>query len=264
MNNNCVLYLVDSRESDVVDFINSVRALEVYFLENNPADVICFYEAPLGPSLGAIQSYLRTPINFQYIEFSIPEHNKHLSIPDVYYVEPNNPFPIGYRHMCRFFAGEIFKQKVLDNYEYFMRMDSDSFLLRPVQYNIFDLMKNQNKKYGYLEGSFDYDHPNAAEGLWAKALEWYEQNKDLCFKKPFDDIPEYMIFNTNFEICNIEYFRNSKYMDFYNYVDSLGGIYTKRWGDHIIKMLGVGMLFDDKLRHSINDFGYKHGSLIIP
>lgn len=264
MNTNCVLYLVDSRESDVVDFINSVRTLEAYFLQNNPADVICFYEAPLAPYLNNIQSYLNTPIKFVQVDFAIPEHNKHLEIPEIYYVEPTNWFPLGYRHMCRFFAGEIFKQPVLNDYEIFMRMDSDSFLLRNVNYNIFNLMKENNKKYGYLEGSFDYDHPNAAEGLWAKALEWYEENKQICYKKPFDDIPEFMIYNTNFEICDINFFRKSPYMDFYNYVDSLGGIYTKRWGDHIIKMLGVGMLFKDELKHSINDFGYKHGSLIIP
>jgi len=264
MNKNCVLYLVDSREPDLIDFINSVRTLEAYFLKNNPVDIICFHEAPVTPYRPEIQKHLNTTIKFQEIEFSIPDHLKHLDIPAIYYVEPTNAFSLGYRHMCRFFAGEIFNQSILDEYEYFMRMDSDSFLLREVHYNIFDLMKKNNKFYGYLEGSFDQDHPNAAEGLWSKALEWHNKNTDKCFLEPYIDIPEFMIYNTNFEICNIEYFRRSNYIDFYRYVDSLGGIYTKRWGDHIIKMLGVGMLFPDSAKHSINDFGYKHGSLIIP
>ena len=260
---NCVLYLLNTAQYDIIEFINSVKTVESYFLKNNPSDILCFHESSLNPYLKEIQSYIKTPVLFQEIEFLIPEQNKHLSIPEIYYVEPNNAFPIGYRHMCRFFAGDIFNKEVLNNYEYFMRMDSDSFLLKEVNYNIFEFLKKNNKYYSYLEGSLDFDHPNAAKGLWSAADKWYENNKDICLKKPFNDIPEYMLYNTNFEICNIKYFKESKYMDFFKYVDSLGGIYTQRWGDHIIKMLGVGMLFTDEQKHSIKDFGYKHGHLII-
>lgn len=263
MNKNCIVYLLDTRNSDINDFIHSISTIESFFIKNNPCDIICFHEKSLVPYISEIKKFLLLPVIFEEIEFNIPEHNKNLEIPEIYWVEPGNGFPIGYRHMCRFFAGEIYKKEILNNYEYYMRMDSDSFLTSIVNYNIFDYMKNHNKYYGYLEGSRDFDHPNAASELWSYALEWYKINKDICFKKPFDDIPEFLIYNTNFEICYIDYFKNSKYVDFYNYIDKIGGIYTKRWGDHIIKMLGLGMLLPDKNKHSITDFGYKHGSLII-
>ena len=263
MNKNCVVYLVDTRNSDINDFINSVGTIERFFIKNNPSDIICFHEESLNPYLVQIQSHINLPVIFKQVDFFIPTHNKDLEIPEVYYVEENNAFSLGYRHMCRFFAGEIFKQEILNSYDYYMRMDSDSFLTKEVPYNIFNYMQSNKKYYGYLEASRDYDHPNAASGFWSIGLDWYQENKNICYKEPFKDIPELLLYNTNFEICNIEYFKSSKYMDFYNFVDKTGGIYTKRWGDHIIKMLGVGMTFNDENKHSITDFGYRHGSLVI-
>ena len=49
MNKNCVLYLVDSNQADIIDFINSVKTIETYFLQNNPVDIICFHESPISP-----------------------------------------------------------------------------------------------------------------------------------------------------------------------------------------------------------------------
>jgi len=39
----------------------------------------------------------------------------------------------GYRYMCRFFAGAVFELDILNPYEYYMRLDSDSYLIGQVR-----------------------------------------------------------------------------------------------------------------------------------
>jgi hypothetical protein len=78
--------------------------------------------------------------------------------------------------------------------------------------------------------------------------------------EPFKDIPQYKLYYTNFEICNLDWFKNSNYDRFYNYIDKIGGIYTSRWGDHIIRYLGVNMLMPEENKFPIYNIAYKHGA----
>ena len=40
--------------------------------------------------------------------------------------------------MCRFFTGFMYEQEVLKDYEYYLRLDTDSFIHTPINYDIFD------------------------------------------------------------------------------------------------------------------------------
>ena len=42
--------------------------------------------------------------------------------------DENAFFSMGYRHMCRFFSGEIFKHPIMENYDNYLRLDTDSFI----------------------------------------------------------------------------------------------------------------------------------------
>lgn len=266
---NAIIYLVRTSEKDIEDFLESLSSLQQYFLPKNKAEVLCFHENSLSKYLPYINSKINLNIKFIEIEFSIPEFNKNLNIPE-FYPHPthgNGPiayghpgFDLGYRHMCRFFAGEIFKNKNLNEYRFIMRMDTDSRILKNVDYNVFEYMDINNKYYGFISDAVQLDNPKVCEDLWANAKKWFDFNKGVCLKEPFKEIEEYKIYYTNFEICELAWFRNSKYLDFYNFIDEIGGIYTKRWGDHVIRYLGVNMLMNEDNKYPIYNIGYQHGA----
>lgn len=267
---NAVVYLVRASDKDVSEFIQSIESIKRFFIEKNEVDIICFHEEDLCPHINKINGQVKVNLKYVQIKFQIPDINKHLNIPE-FYPHPthgNGPiayghpgFTLGYRHMCRFFAGEIFRNDILNDYNYIMRMDTDSKVLRQVDYNVFDYMSTNDLYYGFIANAVQLDNPKVCIGLWAKSLEWSNSNKEACLKEPLKEIEEYKLYYTNFEICKLEWFKKSKYLDFFDYIDSAGGIYTNRWGDHVIRYIGVNMLMEDNHKYPIYDIAYQHGAI---
>tara|TARA_Y100000296_G_C5156750_1_gene249520 strand:- start:580 stop:1404 length:825 start_codon:yes stop_codon:yes gene_type:complete len=265
---NCIIYLIRASDKDVDEFIKSIHSLENYFLNNNPCDILCYHEIDLQPYINKIKKEIKTKLNFFEIEFSLPDFYKNFNIPE-FFPHPthgNGPlawghpgFGMGYRHMCRFFCGEFYKMPQLDDYKYYMRMDTDSFILGPVNYNVFKYMETNNKNYGYIPTAIQRDNPKVIEDLWNMSLVWYEKNSNICIRSP-EDITEGLMYYTNFEIGNINWFKNSMYKDYYSFLDQSGGIFTKRWGDAPMRFLALSMLMSDEQKYPICNIPYQHGA----
>ena len=259
-NKNCIVYLVRSTKEDIEGLNKSLELISKNLLPfTKKVDILIFHEDSLEEFKSSI---IKVPgIIFHKIQFNLPNYSEDIKakIPE-YYPHPthgNGPiawghpgFTMGYRHMCRFFAGDIFNNDIIQQYDYYMRLDTDSFILSPLNFDIFDWAKDNKCFYGYIEPAVQYDNPKVAEGLSAKVREKYSNN-----------IPEFLLYYTNFELVYIPWFRDSKYMEFYNYIDALGGIYTNRWGDHIIRFLGVNLFMNKENIIPVKGFTYQHGAV---
>ncbi|CAM0139111.1 unnamed protein product [Umbelopsis sp. WA50703] len=89
-----------------------------------------------------------------------------------------------YRHMCRFQSGFFFRHPLLDQYDYYWRVEPDVDFTCQVDYDVFKFMRNNGKKYGFTIAfrefmgtvptlwdtirSFKRDHPEVADKLPAK------------------------------------------------------------------------------------------------
>lgn len=255
--NNKIIYLLRESPTDLKLFEKSIELLAKNFLPTNNYPIIVFHEGIKEQYFKKVSDTYSVKFELQEIQFSIPEHLDKSTIPEKIIVPGiKNPFSIGYRHMCRFYAGEMYKQDILKGTDYYLRLDNDSFFLSPVSYDIFKYMDNNDYVYGYHE--IVDDNPIVFEGLWEKS-EKYSLNKAI--KKPFNQITYGKAYYTNFEIAKFNWFLEKDYMDYYNFIDLDGGIYKKRWGDHVIRYIGVNMFLDDKLKHSFSDLPYKHGNI---
>lgn len=149
---NVVVYLVRGHEASIASLERSLTLLKRNFLPWSPADVLIFHEANLKPE----QLEGRTagvPVRTALVDFS--------EIPPAMASLP--PSQRGYRHMCHFFANDIFHRDELSGYDYFMRLDDDSFILSPLMFDVFARMSERRFRYAYR--AVLNDRPHVCVGL---------------------------------------------------------------------------------------------------
>ncbi|EJS42825.1 ktr2p [Saccharomyces arboricola H-6] len=182
-----------------------------------------------------------------------------------------------YRNMCRFNSGFFFRQKILDQYDYYFRVEPDVTYFCDFPYDPFKVMRLNNKKYGFVITMYEYE--DTIPTLWEAVEEYLEetesQDVDMetngfefisnfdFFGKSFgvvDSNSDYNLchFWTNFEIGDLNFFRSEKYIKFFEYLDSKGGFYYERWGDAPVHSIAVSLLLKkDEVIH-FDELGYKH------
>lgn len=253
---NCIIYLVRSSEQDVINFNKSLFLLEENLFPNTKNfDIIVFCE----PCFEQFKSKVNTKFELKYqtIEFKVPDYPKEIleQIPDFFPhpthgngpIEWGHPgFSIGYRHMCRFFSGQMYELDILKKYDYYLRLDTDSYISTIIPYDLFEVAKQNEIYYGYTK--IENDNEKVIVDLW-KTVNEFKSN----------DLPEGLMFYTNFELGKVSWFLTSEYMKMYNYLDKTGGFYTKRWGDAPVKFLGINLLMDQQNIKQLGGFVYKHG-----
>ena len=175
-------------------------------------------------------------------------------------------------------------------YEYLMRLDSDSYFPKSVKLDPFARMVDHGLNYGYLieeingnqvkkdnknqngkyESDSKYQIENEKKSL--KNLEYYmrefinihdirpinlhsilSSNGNLISKSYYN----------NFEILRLPFFRNSGYIDFFNFLDENNLFFTEGWSDSQIRHLGVALFASPQTVHTfVNFLSYQHQSYI--
>lgn len=257
---NCIVYLVRSSEKDVQDFNESLSLLETNLLSHTKStDVLVYCEESFESYKSQVQSNIS--LRYETIDFQVPEYSQEIlnQIPEFFPhpthgngpIEWGHPgFSMGYRHMCRFFSGEVYKQKSFQEYRYYLRLDTDSFIRTSLNYDIFEWAQQNECYYGYIEPAIQKDNPKVIEGLWDYVNKLYPNN-----------ISEGMMYYTNFELGKVNWFLTSPYMEFYNELNQTGGFYTKRWGDAPVKYLGVNLFMNQNNILPVSGFTYQHGAI---
>ena len=172
---NCIIYLVRSSDEDVEMLNQSLALLEENLLRfTSNTDVLVFVEDTFLDYKDKVQTNL--DLKYYLVEFDVPKYPKEIAdqIPE-FFPHPthgNGPvawghpgFSMGYRHMCRFFSGEIYKQSVIRKYDYYLRLDTDSFIHTPLNYDIFTWAKNNHCDYGFIAPAVQTDNPKVIEEI---------------------------------------------------------------------------------------------------
>jgi Glycolipid 2-alpha-mannosyltransferase len=177
-------------------------------------------------------------------------HNVRMDSPETDWLN-YDLFPVGYRHMCRFFAiqlwtlfGQINTQyhsqptaredgsgsnnnnnndDAIVAYRYIWRLDEDSLIHSPIRYNLFEEMKSHKYVYGYRLCSYEL--------TWNKFVpQWFD--KWHAKVKPRRTIDwELCGFYNNFFVADLMFFQSNKVQAFLSEIDRRGFIYRKRYGD---------------------------------
>ena len=265
---NCITYLVRASDKDIEEFNQSLALIEknlLPFCEN--VDVIVFHEADLIPFMDKIKT--KVSLIYKEIKFVLPDYPPEIlkEIPELYPhpTHQNGPiaywhkgFTMGYRHMCQFFFCDIFQY--IKDYNYSMRLDTDSFIHTPLKYDIFKYMENMDAIYSYIEPAVQLDNPLVCQNLNLIVRNWLV-DEQIPIRQNIDNIPNGKLYYTNYEICKVDWFVNdTRSQLFYQFIKNTGKIFSARWGDHILRYLQINLFADMKRVIPSHGFVYQHGA----
>lgn len=257
-----IAYLVRSTKKDIASLKRSLSLLDANFNDQFNYPVIIFHEDFNENLMEDIRKATRSDLKFEKVKFEIPDFLNREEIPEFVYVGELE-FPIGFRHMCRFFSGLIFQHPALRDYDYLWRLDADSFLRGKIDYDVFRFMHKHNYMYGYI--AILKEHPEVAEGLWDITKKYIEDNNiQPIFLHKFtpDGVWDRSYYYANFEISKLDFWRSDEFLKFFDYIDRSGGIYKYRWGDTIIHFLAISIFVPENQVHKFSDIAYQHQNYV--
>ena len=103
--------------------------------------------------------------------------------------------PLGYRSMCRLFSGRLQSLSFLDQYDFYMRMDDDSYFKGPLKKDPFDEFKKLGLDYAFHRRASDPHGIHKLREIIKEFGKWSEID------------PPY----NNFHIVNVSVFRSHKF-----------------------------------------------------
>ncbi|CAO3610326.1 unnamed protein product [Mucor hiemalis] len=176
-----------------------------------------------------------------------------------------------YRHMCRFQSGYFFRHPLLDEFEYYWRLEPYVNYYCSIDYDVFKFMKDHKKKYGFTIAL--KEHIETVPTLWNTVMEFVKTHPQIANKLPQrnDSLIEFVTsdggksYNTchfwsNFEIGDLSLWRSEEYLQLFNYLDRSGGFFYERWGDAPVHSIAAALLLHKNEFHFFNDIGYRHTS----
>ncbi|KAI8376137.1 nucleotide-diphospho-sugar transferase [Radiomyces spectabilis] len=175
-----------------------------------------------------------------------------------------------YRHMCRFQSGFFYRHPLLKDFEYYWRVEPYVKYFCDIDYDVFQMMKDNGYKYGWTISLTEY--MDTVPTLWSTTLNFINEHKHLINwgkNSLLDWITDdnWETYNgchfwSNFEIGSLEFLRSPAYTKYFEYLDKAGGFFYERWGDAPVHSLGVALFLKPEEVHFFNDIGYKHEPLM--
>ncbi|BFZ62518.1 alpha 1,2-mannosyltransferase 2.4.1 [Saitoella coloradoensis] len=169
-----------------------------------------------------------------------------------------------YRHMCRFESGFFYRHELMQQFEYYWRVEPSIEMFCDVEYDPFLYMKENNKKYAFAISLYEY--PDTIPTLWDETKKFIQAKPELVPKDNAmrfisdDDGENYnrCHFWSNFEIASMDLWRGEGYSAFFDHLEKAGGFFYERWGDAPVHSIGAALFLKPEEIHWFGDMGYYH------
>ncbi|KAF3126711.1 hypothetical protein TWF703_010394 [Orbilia oligospora] len=177
---------------------------------------------------------------------------------------------LSYRHMCRFFSGFFFRQPVMQQYEWYWRVEPGVNFYCDQHYDPFRWLRENGKSYGFTVTLHDFRETIAS--LWETTERFFYENPEyvdpnnmrgFVIENTTRNGEPYVDYNTchfwtNFEIGKVSLWTSEKYLRYFDYLDKTGNFFYERWGDAPVHSVALTHMWDKKEIHFFNDIGYEH------
>ncbi|KAG2736029.1 hypothetical protein G9P44_000119 [Scheffersomyces stipitis] len=170
-----------------------------------------------------------------------------------------------YRHMCRFESGFFWQNELLDEYDWYWRVEPGIKIHCDLNYDLFRYMQDNNKVYGFTISIHEFR--KTIPSLWGHTKDFIKLHPEHVAEDNFmdfisDDNGEtYNLchFWSNFEVASLNFWRSQAYRDYFEYLDKTGGFFYERWGDAPVHSIAASLFLPKDKIHYFHDVGYNHG-----
>ncbi|CAI5758433.1 unnamed protein product [Candida verbasci] len=170
-----------------------------------------------------------------------------------------------YRHMCRFESGFFWRNPLLEDYDWYWRVEPDTDIHCDLNYDLFKYMEDNNKVYGFTISIHEFD--KTIPTLWEQTKKFIDLHPEYIAENNFMDFisndkgKTYNLchFWSNFEIASLKFWRSKAYQDYFEFLDKTGGFFYERWGDAPIHSIAASLFLPKDKIHYFEDVGYRHG-----
>lgn len=267
----CIVYLVSPRErmheKGFMNYPRVVSKLEIFkdslktavkYLPNYP--IYIFHEDYTIADKNKVQKYAKDrKLIFVKVNFDLYKGKTNLDE----WMKKQKGFvegrPAGYRMMCRFFCGVMQNSKEVSKFDYYIRLDHDSFFIEPNKLNIENCIKKYN--FEYLFRSYFTDRKEK-DALWeftknfAKrnnlSLEGFKQLGMLDSRGNYNGLCPY----NNFHASKVSFWKRKDVSNYLQEMETIDGIIKLHWQDANVHAMLMGLFNPIILEKT--DFGYMH------
>ncbi|RLV90776.1 Glycolipid 2-alpha-mannosyltransferase 2 [Spathaspora sp. JA1] len=171
-----------------------------------------------------------------------------------------------YRHMCRFESGFFYRHELLQDYDWYWRVEPEIDIYCDIDYDVFKFMQDTNKTYGFTISIKEFRA--TIPTLWQHTKDFIQANPEYLAQDnllPFisnDNGNTYNLchFWSNFEIASLKFWRSEAYSKYFDHLDNTGGFFYERWGDAPIHSIAASLFLAKDQIHFFEDIGYKHSA----
>ncbi|PWZ00450.1 glycosyl transferase [Testicularia cyperi] len=275
---NATFYVL-CREKELNDILHSIFQLETTFNDKpqNRYPYVFLNEVPFSDAFKLrIQRAVSGTAEFGLIPpemWNIPPHIDIERAHKAWKKAKSQGMPYGgsasYRMMCRFNSGRFYDHPLMQQYEYYWRVEPGvRFYCDLGDFDPFRFMQHNNKKYGWTIAL--HEIPGTVTTLWINVRNWYQKYPHFLAQNNLwrfvtdDNGRGYNKCHwwSNFEIASMSWMRGEAYRSFFNHLDEVGGFFYERWGDAPVHSIGASLLLDKSEFHYFDNIGYYHPPMI--
>lgn len=245
-------YLANRGSRNYFHLFVSLFLLNWNFLRKHKYDVIVFHEANYSKVVRSVFAFL-FDVRFREIKL-FEQYLKNIA--QISIDAELKAYSTGYRSMCHFFFAGLYK--LLKEYDYYCRLDTDSFLIGSIDFDPFVYMKKNGLLYGYIAEV--YESANAVKGLDNYLRQSVENIDEKVQNNILFDGTKYnlrCIYN-NFEILDLSIFDKPEVNAFIDGIVKSNNIFNYRWGDAPLRTILVSFFVDKNQIVRFKRIDYKH------
>ncbi|OWB80347.1 hypothetical protein B5S32_g4615 [[Candida] boidinii] len=278
-----------ARNEELYDMLSSIQQVEDRFNNKFHYDWVFLNDKPFTDEFIKLTSSLCSGITrygiIPYDHWSYPDFINQDTAKKIREMKKFQNIPYwkseSYRHMCRFNSGFFYKHPILNDYQYYWRVEPNVIFNCNIINDPFKFMIDNNKLYGFTISMLEFS--KTIPNLFKLTKEFFLKN-DLIKKNYLPNINDSLLnfitdiskfnnydeididklnynlchFWSNFEIANLDLFRNELYESFFQYLDKSGGFFYERWGDAPVHTLAVAFMLRKDQVHIFQDISYRH------
>ena len=153
-----------ARNSDLWDIVKSIRQVEDRFNRNYHYGWVFLNDKPFDATFKKVTSALISGETYygeiQEEHWSFPDHIDQDKAQKVRETMHEKKIIYGdsvsYRHMCRFESGFFFRHPLMNQFEWYWRVEPSIELYCDIGYDTFKYMRDHGKKYSFVLSLYEY------------------------------------------------------------------------------------------------------------